>query len=206
MTRTVGVILAGGRGSRLGGVIKANIEIGGITLIDRLAATLLSQCDIVIVSAGQLLEEDFKTQYTLPIFSDLDTKELGPVAGLTAAVNWVQTHHPDISHIVTAAVDTPFYPADFVTRALPLMVDDIDCVIGRSGDQPYPTNALWRVHGISHLPREARESVMPNGLKNVVRKNQKRYLDYSAAAFKHSFFNINEPKDVAIAERLLTLL
>ena len=40
MSRIAAVILAGGRGERLGGVIKANLTIGGTRLLERVTAVL----------------------------------------------------------------------------------------------------------------------------------------------------------------------
>ena len=54
--RTLGVLLAGGRGTRLGtGIPKALVVCGGRTLLARAAATLDALCDAVVVVAPREL-------------------------------------------------------------------------------------------------------------------------------------------------------
>jgi molybdopterin-guanine dinucleotide biosynthesis protein A len=50
--RLTGVILAGGRGARLGGVAKGLLEVGGRRMIDRVAAALEPAVDEVLLSAN----------------------------------------------------------------------------------------------------------------------------------------------------------
>ncbi|MHB8416652.1 MAG: molybdenum cofactor guanylyltransferase [Myxococcales bacterium] len=47
-----GALLAGGRGSRLGGAVKAEMELGGETLFDRAVRFLESLCEEVVVLPG----------------------------------------------------------------------------------------------------------------------------------------------------------
>ena len=41
---TLGLVLAGGLARRMGGGDKARIEIGGVSILDRVLATLSAQC------------------------------------------------------------------------------------------------------------------------------------------------------------------
>ena len=47
------VILAGGRGERLGGVIKSELRIGGVRLLERVAGQL-ADCDPILVAHGRI--------------------------------------------------------------------------------------------------------------------------------------------------------
>jgi molybdopterin-guanine dinucleotide biosynthesis protein A len=49
---TFGLILAGGLARRMGGGDKARIEIGGVTIIDRVLATMSGQCVDIIINAN----------------------------------------------------------------------------------------------------------------------------------------------------------
>ena len=48
------MILAGGKGERLGGVVKANLRVGGVRLIDRVAAALADVKGPILVAHGGL--------------------------------------------------------------------------------------------------------------------------------------------------------
>ena len=49
---TFGLILAGGLARRMGGGDKAKIEIGGVTILDRVLATLSGQCVGLAINAN----------------------------------------------------------------------------------------------------------------------------------------------------------
>ena len=49
---TLGLVLAGGLARRMGGGDKARIEIGGVTILDRVLATLSGQCTGIIINAN----------------------------------------------------------------------------------------------------------------------------------------------------------
>src|SRR5262245_62101958 len=52
VVETLGVLVAGGSGSRLGlGVPKAMASVGGVTLLERGVGTLSGLCDQIVVSA-----------------------------------------------------------------------------------------------------------------------------------------------------------
>ena len=53
MSAVAAVILAGGRGERLGGVIKSELRVGGRRLLDRVLAALI-QCHPILVAHGRL--------------------------------------------------------------------------------------------------------------------------------------------------------
>ena len=50
--RTLGLVLAGGLARRMGGGDKARIEIGGVTILDRVLARLAPQCAGIIINAN----------------------------------------------------------------------------------------------------------------------------------------------------------
>lgn len=87
-TGTVGILLAGGRGSRLGLEIpKAMARVGGRTLLERAIETLSPCCDVVVVAAPRNLP------FTVParaangrdVLRASDVGD-GPLGGVTAAL------------------------------------------------------------------------------------------------------------------------
>jgi molybdopterin-guanine dinucleotide biosynthesis protein A len=97
---------------------------------------------------------------------------------------------------MSLAVDTPFFPHDFVARALPLAAG-VDAVIGCFGAQDYPTNALWRLAALRDLPRALRDGTAPHSLKRLAASLKSVRLDYAAVTGDDPFLNANTPQDLA---------
>lgn len=189
MSRVAAVILAGGKGERLGGVSKAEIEIGGVRLIERVRLAL-SGCDPILIAAGAsaIALHDARS------VPDLDSDYGGPLAGVAAAV--AALAGSDSEWLLSAAVDTPFFPADFATRATAL-AGTADVVLGCFGSQDYPTNALWRLHALRSLPQAVLDGSAPHSLRRLAAGLKLVRLDYAASAHQDPFANANTPEDLA---------
>ena len=123
----MGAVLAGGSGSRLGGVAKGLLEVGGARLIDRVGSALDAACDRVIVVAndpdaagwrpGTLVVRDARTG-------------LGAAGGIHAALLAAQG---DDARVV--AWDLPFVTGDLL-RALREMAAAADAAVcARAGSR-----------------------------------------------------------------------
>lgn len=192
MSRVAAVILSGGKAERLGGINKALIEIGGQTLVER-ARAAVAGCDPVVLAIGQ---SDFVAGGMIAV-PDIVSDYAGPLAGVAAAVE--RLGNSPAEWLMSLAVDTPFFPHDFVDRALPLAVN-ADAVIGCFGAQNYPTNALWRLSAIRDLPQGARDGTAPHSLKRLIASLKSVRLDYAATAAEDPFLNVNTAEDLAFLQ------
>lgn len=101
----VGVVLAGGRSTRMGGGHKFLREIAGVTLLDRVIERLRPQVDLLVVStAGNSSPLDSGLTIVTDVFADA-----GPLAGIHAAAAWAKRAVGADARIVTVPADTPFY-------------------------------------------------------------------------------------------------
>ena len=103
--RTLGILLAGGRGTRLGaGVPKALVTLGGVTLLERGLATLRACCDDVVVTAP--------VDMVLPEHSADERRDIvgveGPLSGILAGMSSVEP----FGRALVLAVDMPFVRAE----------------------------------------------------------------------------------------------
>lgn len=96
MVRTVGVILAGGRSSRMG-TDKAEIRVGSATMLQHVAAALRDVADEVVIAGRTESAEG------IPAVPDPGIPHLGPLAGLAAAA----AARPE-GLLVVVAVDQPW--------------------------------------------------------------------------------------------------
>jgi molybdopterin-guanine dinucleotide biosynthesis protein A len=198
-TRLTAAILAGGRGERLGGVIKANIEVGGIRLLERVSAALGSLPAPVLVAHGGFAPEQLGLLPGQIPVADLAGDYGGPLAGVAGAVAWCLTATPRPDWLLTVAVDTPLVPADFAARMLEAL-DDRPAVVVRYAGQAYPTNAIWRLSAIANLPADVTRGTAPHSLKRLADTLGATILDWPETATGDPFANVNTPDDLAALE------
>lgn len=107
-----GVILAGGRGTRMGGVEKGLLDWQGRPLMARLIEDLAPQVDRLLINANRAHER--YAAFGLPLIAD-DPRHagLGPLAGVHAALTVVET-----GRVVCVPCDLPGLPEDLVSRFL----------------------------------------------------------------------------------------
>lgn len=195
--QTIGVILAGGGGQRLGGVRKGELRLGGIPLAIQAYRRLAPQCDTVLLSlAAGTLKASPQGMIALP---DDPAGPSGPAAGLYAAARWCATNAPG-ARLLSMAVDTPFFPSDFISRA---GESSSPCIVGTYGDRDYPTNALWQsgpllavLETIPAAPRGPR-------LRDIQREMSATILDYTHASAENPFAGINTLADLLALNRRL---
>ncbi|HWJ87261.1 MAG TPA: NTP transferase domain-containing protein [Pelagibacterium sp.] len=195
----VGLILAGGSGVRLGGVRKADLRLGNVSLLQRVTSSLRGQCAPILLSTGSTVYPDTQG---LPQVPDAPDAITGPAAGLLAGALWCKQNQPG-ALLLSVSVDTPFFPADFAARASRVLDDGCACVVSAYGERTYPTNAIWRSDSLlSHLslippaPRGPR-------LRDIEAALAARHLDYGPLAPADPFLGVNRMADLlALSARI----
>ncbi|WP_170469085.1 molybdenum cofactor guanylyltransferase MobA [Ruegeria arenilitoris] len=211
MNTPLGVILAGGLATRMGGGDKGLLTIGGQSLLSHVIARLTPQVGGLALNANG--DPERFADLNLPVLPDTIEGFAGPLAGVLAGLDWAAEQGAD--SIVTAAADTPFFPRDLVERLVaasdgqthPLVL----ATTRRTGDEAlksgggkrvnrHPTFGLWPVA----LRDDLREA-LNGGLRKVVLwtdKHDGREALFPAEPFD-PFFNVNTPDDLTRAQQLL---
>jgi molybdopterin-guanine dinucleotide biosynthesis protein A len=104
-----GLILAGGRGSRMGGVDKGLQNHLGIPLALHALLRLAPQVGQVMINANRNLAA--YESMGVPVWPDVLADYPGPLAGLLAGLE-----HCETPWLVTVPCDTPNFPLDLVER------------------------------------------------------------------------------------------
>ncbi len=192
-TSAIVVILAGGKGTRLGGVTKATLSIGGVTLLERVRAAMTAQAKTVLLSvAGPQMDDDWVKATGLPVVTD-PIPNAGPLGGIAGALVWARTYAPQTTAVVSTPVDVPFLPDDLVAR---LLRED-GLAVAKSDGQLHPAIAAWPLAVADDLL-----SAVAKGERKVSRWQERHPLRrVSWDATPHDpFFNINTPDDLHAAE------
>lgn len=196
-----GVILSGGRSSRMGEA-KALLPFGEGRLIDHVADRLRPQV------AGIHLNSNAPgiTLPATPRFGDVFEGYHGPLAGIHAALAHVRAAGIGASHVAIMPVDAPFFPKDLVARLEAALTGPGDIALTMSGGQMHPVMGLWP------LSLEAR---LGEWLANPPALKVRAFLDGLpvrtvafppvATAFGDldPFFNVNTTDDLEYARKVL---
>ncbi|WP_299871659.1 molybdenum cofactor guanylyltransferase MobA [uncultured Sulfitobacter sp.] len=200
MKQPLGVILAGGQATRMGGGDKGLLSLGGQTLLTRVIDRLAPQVDQLALNANG--DPARFAGYDLPVLPDSIDGFVGPLAGVLAGLDWAAAQGADT--IVTAAADTPFFPSDLVPQLLlasegmthPLVLaatPDPD-----RGKARHPTFGLWPV-----ALRDDLRAALTGGLRKVVMWTDKHDGRMAMFPQEDAFFNVNTPEDLVRAEGML---
>jgi molybdopterin-guanine dinucleotide biosynthesis protein A len=200
MKQPLGVILAGGLASRMGGGDKGRLNIGGQSLLTRVMDRLGPQVAGLALNANG--DASRFADLDLPVIADSIEGYAGPLAGVLAGLDWAAEQGAET--IVTAAADTPFFPCDLVPQLLlrgegmahPLVLAATpDAKRGRAR---HPTFGLWPV-----ALREDLRTALQGGLRKVVLWTDQHGGREALFPDERAFFNVNTPEDLAAAEAML---
>jgi len=145
LSSVTGLILAGGKGSRMGGVDKGLQAFRGRRLVDHVYERFAPQVGGVIINANQNHEE-YKT-FGVRVVSDAIGGYAGPLAGLHAGLSISKR-----PFLASVPCDSPFLPADLIER-LYQRIDETgaELAVAKTGEQPHPVFSLVRRGVLDHL-------------------------------------------------------
>jgi molybdopterin-guanine dinucleotide biosynthesis protein A len=104
-----GLVLAGGRGTRMGGVDKGLQMHSGVPLAQYALERLRPQVGALLLNANRNL--DAYRAMGAPVWPDEMAEFPGPLAGMLAGLE-----HCGTAYLATVPCDTPNFPADLVVR------------------------------------------------------------------------------------------
>ena len=195
---TSGIILAGGKGLRLGRRNKASEIINQGRLLERVVSRVSFLEQIIIVTGDG--------KKTLPVLKGTPTPEVvsdiypgkGPLGGIYTGIRASGSRYN-----LVVACDMPFLNQDLL-RYLIEVSDDYDAVVLRSDDEVEPLHAVYARSCLEPI-----EEMLENGnlsVHQLFKKIKVRYVeDREMERFDPdhlSRFNINTVQDLELAQKI----
>ena len=195
----LGLVLAGGRATRMGGGDKCLLPLAGRPILAHILERLAPQVARSALNANG--DPARFAAFGLPVVPDAVADYPGPLAGVLTGLEWARDHAPELRWVVTVPGDGPFLPLDLVARFLAAAAGGAELVCGSAGGNANPVIGLWPVA----LAGELRRALVEEGLRKVDRWTARHRLatvDWPAEPVD-PFFNANTPDELAEAELLL---
>ena len=144
-----GLILAGGRGTRMGNVDKGLQMLGDEPMVLRVIGRLAPQVGMLMINANR--NQERYREFGVPVWPDELDEYPGPLAGFQAGLRHCQT-----PYLLTAPCDSPFLPVNLVERlASALEEQGADLAVAVTGEgesrQPHPVFCLLKSSLLPHL-------------------------------------------------------
>ena len=180
-TDIMAVILAGGKGERMGRVDKGALQVGNIRLIDSCISALQPQSSQIFISGP--------SSYGLKIKNIPDVREApgGPIGGLYSVRRYFRDQSIEIKGFLTIPVDCPDIPRDLSER----LVSEGGSAIAVDDVGSHPTFAWWSMTDLDRV--FTGKSERPKGLKHLARSVEARDVRWPG---RTHFINFNRPDDI----------
>jgi molybdenum cofactor guanylyltransferase len=194
-----GVVLAGGRGTRMGGIDKGLQPLNLEPLALHALRRLTPQCGAMLISANRSLEiyaqlgMPFRAKVIVDTFPDFP----GPLAGISAALHAAQTEF-----VLFAPCDAPFIDPHLAQRlATGLFAEHADIAIAGVTDAAGERH----LHPVFALLRASLADDLDTFIRAGERKVRAWYARHKAVEVtfpdERAFYNVNDLQQLADLER-----
>ena len=188
------VVLAGGRGLRMGGADKGLQLFDGRPLIVHVLDRLQPQVASILINANRNL--DCYAKFGHPVHADLIADFPGPLAGLQLAMSISAT---DL--VLSVPCDTPQLPTDLAARLhAALVATNARVAVARSADRLHPVFCLAYRDCLTHLNRFL--AAGGRRMDSWYEALPSTQVDFSDQ--QHAFHNLNTSDELLTADDLLT--
>jgi len=193
MMQPVGIILAGGQATRMGGGDKGLLPLGTTTILDHVIGRIEPQVAGLAINANGT--SDRFERFGLPVVPDSIDGFAGPLAGVLAGLDWAKDQKA--THMVSVAADTPFFPCDLVPQLIQGANKEGLALASTSGGH-HPTFGIWPV-----ALRYDLRAALDAGVRKVMQWTQTHNAGTVMFPDDRAFFNVNTPEDLQVAEDMV---
>jgi molybdenum cofactor guanylyltransferase len=192
-----GVILAGGENKRFSGENKALCRVNGKRTIDRIYDVFRRVFkDIILVSN------------TPSLYLEWDVTIVSDILPLRSSLTGIHTglFYAETPYAFFSACDTPFLKQELVERIVSQIEDRFDAIIPQTRAGMEPLCAVYAKRSLHRVEKNILENKLK--IQRIFKKHRIKAIP-EAYIRKYdenlvSFFNINTPEDLAVAEGMAT--
>ncbi len=192
-----GLILAGGRAQRMGGIDKGLVSFAGKPLIEHAIARLIPQVTTILINANR--NHDRYAQYGHAVIADHHPDFAGPLAGFAAGLE-----HCNTEYLLSVPCDSPVFPLNLSEQLLKEMIStQSDLVYASSVDAMGTT---WSQPVFCLMRRSVQQSLqafLDQGGRKIDRWFEALPSSTVVFADEAAFANTNTPEELQALEQTL---
>lgn len=191
--RITGLVLAGGQGSRMGGLDKGLVPVAGRRMVDWVVEALAPQVGPILVNANRHADQYRALGH--PVIPDALGGYAGPLAGMAAGLAACTT-----DYLLTVPCDSPFLPPDLGPRLYAALAPEAaEVAVPTAAGRLQPVFALLDRRLLGSLT-----VFLESGGRKIDRWFEtRRMVSVDCSDEAAAFSNVNTPEDREAAEQRL---
>jgi len=191
-----GLILAGGRAQRMGGIDKGLIPFQGKALIESAIGRLKPQVSTILINANRSITK--YSHYGYPVVMDETPDFSGPLAGFSVGLKHCKT-----PYLLTSPCDSPLLPVDLAKKmAVQLENNDLELVFASSKEDD---GKIWSQPVFCLMKSDLQDSLAAFLCKGDLKIDRWfKELRSGTVVFENpqAFANVNTPEELADLEKV----
>lgn len=191
-----GLILAGGRAQRMGGIDKGLIPFHGKPLIESTITRLKPQVSTILINANRSITK--YSHYGYPVLMDETPDFSGPLAGFSVGLR-----HCKSPYLLTSPCDSPLLPTDLAEKmAAELEGKNLELVFASSKEDD---GKIWSQPVFCLMRRDLKDSLDTFLSKGDLKIDRWfKELRSGTVVFENAqaFANVNTPEELAALEKV----
>ena len=190
-----GLLLAGGRSSRMG-QNKSFIKFFGKSMLEIVLERACLQVENIAINSNERIDDFFSKKYEL--LEDCIQGRLGPLVGILTGLKWATSLKKKIKFLVIFPVDSPFIPTNFV-KTLDSNASDFEIIMSRYQTRIHPVCSMWNVSLMNQLEEDIRHGTRK--IEDFSRKCKTKVVNFKQIGYD-PFFNVNREEDYLLAKQI----
>ncbi|HLN55237.1 MAG TPA: molybdenum cofactor guanylyltransferase [Bacteroidales bacterium] len=190
-------ILSGGAAKRFGGITKANIVVGGRTIVSRILNSFSGMFDEIMIITNSPAE--YSCIQGVRLVPDI-VQGVGPLGGIHAALSASSS-----DAVFVVAGDMPLVNSALVLEQMKQFRAGIpDALIPRKGKYIEPLHSIYSKRVLSLLDDYLRKN-RGHAVWEFITTLNAEYFEYAGnPEAANSFMNVNSPEDALLIEKIIT--
>jgi len=203
----IGVVIAGGKGLRLGGREKTLLEINNKAILSHIIDTASPQVDQLLLNSNS--NASIFSGFNLPIIKDENINAASPLLGIYSSLLWIEKNNVACDWLMSFPGDCPFFPRDIVETLHDLQQtqkNTLICTV-KHEQQIQPLFSLWStkvrepLKNYLEADKRSAQGFILSHPHVVLELNDKDFQkDQTEKNSKKFFININTKEDLEKAQ------